>query len=406
MAHGTSLPRPFPDYDVRFVAHQFSLSDEHEEFRAAARRFAEKEVAPHAAEADEREQYPWPSFEAYRDSGLVRSIYPSEHGGDGGGSLVYALLVEEVARVCASSSLFVLISRLAMTPVVEHGSDVLRAKYLPRVASGESQASYCLSEAQAGSDVASMTTRAVRDGDTYVLNGRKMWITNAGVSDLYTVFAKTDPSAGHRGISAFVVERDFDGFSIGKLEHKMGVRGSPTGELILDDVRVPAENLIGEENRAFGYAMAALDKSRPIVAAQAVGIAQGAVDVASRYVLDRRQFDHPIADFQGLQFMLADMATQLEAARLLVYQACSRIDAGAPGVSRASAMAKLFAGDTAMRVTTDAVQLLGGAGYTRDFPVERMMRDAKITQIYEGSNQIQRVVIARRLLEEVAPDRS
>jgi alkylation response protein AidB-like acyl-CoA dehydrogenase len=380
------------------MSYQFALAEEHEEFRAAVRRFAEKEVAPNAAEADEKAEYPWRSFEAYRDSGLVRSIYPTEYGGDGGGSLVYALLIEELARVCASSSLFALISRLAMTPVLEHGTEELRRKYLPRIASGESQASYCLSEPQAGSDVASMNTRAVRDGDDYVLNGRKVWITNAGVSDVYTVFAKTDPAAGHRGISAFVVERDFPGFSIGKLEHKMGVRGSPTGEVVLDDVRVPAENLIGEEGRAFSYAMAALDRSRPIVGAQAVGIAQGALEVAGRYTLERRQFDQRIADLQGIQFMLADMATQLEAARLLVYQACARIDAGAPGVTRASAMAKLFAGDMAMRVTTDAVQLLGGAGYTKDFPVERMMRDAKITQIYEGTNQIQRIVIAKRLL--------
>jgi len=384
------------------MGYQFSLTEEHEEFRASVRRFAEKEIAPHAAEADHKAEFPWPSFHAYRDSGLVRSIYPAEYGGDGGGSLVYALLIEEIARVCASSSLFALISRLAMTPVIEHGSEELRAKYVPFVASGEWQASYCLSEPQAGSDVAAMITRAERDGDDYVLRGRKSWITNAGVSDVYTVFAKTEPGPGHRGMSAFVVERGFPGFSIGKLEHKMGVRGSPTGDVVLDDVRVPRENLIGEEGRAFSYAMGALDRSRPIVGAQAVGIAQGALEVGGRYTLDRRQFDQRIADLQGVQFMLADMATQLEAARLLVYQACSRIDAGAPGVTRASAMAKLFAGDTAMRVTTDAVQLLGGAGYTRDFPVERMMRDAKITQIYEGTNQIQRVVVARRLIEELA----
>jgi alkylation response protein AidB-like acyl-CoA dehydrogenase len=384
------------------MGYQFSLTEEHEEFRASVRRFAEKEIAPHAAEADDKAEFPWPSFHAYRDSGLVRSIYPAEYGGDGGGSLVYALLIEEIARVCASSSLFALISRLAMTPVIEHGSEELRAKYVPFVASGEWQASYCLSEPQAGSDVAAMITRAERDGDDYVLRGRKSWITNAGVSDVYTVFAKTEPGPGHRGMSAFVVERGFPGFSIGKLEHKMGVRGSPTGDVVLDDVRVPRENLIGEEGRAFSYAMGALDRSRPIVGAQAVGIAQGALEVGGRYTLDRRQFDQRIADLQGVQFMLADMATQLEAARLLVYEACSRIDAGAPGVTRASAMAKLFAGDTAMRVTTDAVQLLGGAGYTRDFPVERMMRDAKITQIYEGTNQIQRVVVARRLIEELA----
>jgi alkylation response protein AidB-like acyl-CoA dehydrogenase len=379
----------------------FALSEEHEAFRVAVRRFAEKEIAPHAAEADEKEAYPQASFDAYRDSGFVRSIYPEEYGGDGGDTMTYALVVEEIARVCASSSLFALISRLGITALLLHGSDELKARYVPRIASGEWQASYCLSEPNAGSDVAAMSTRAVRDGDHYVLTGRKAWITNAGVSDLYTVFAKTDPAAGHRGISAFVVESGFPGFSVGKLEHKLGVRGSPTGEILLDDVPVPAPNLIGEEGRGFHYAMAALDRSRPIVGAQAVGIAQGALEVAGRYAAERRQFDQPVADFQGVQFMLADMATQLEAARLLVYAACARIDADGPGVARGSAMAKLFASDTAMRITTDAVQLLGGAGYTRDFPVERMMRDAKITQIYEGTNQVQRIVIARRLLEEL-----
>jgi alkylation response protein AidB-like acyl-CoA dehydrogenase len=269
------------------------------------------------------------------------------------------------------------------------------------VASGEAQASYCLSESEAGSDVASMKTRAVRDGDNYILTGRKMWITNAGVSDFYTVFAKTDPTAGHRGISAFVVEKVWDGFSIGKLEHKLGVRGSPTGEVILDDVVVPADNMIGEENQGFYYAMGTLDRSRPTIGAQAVGIAQGALDFASRYVTERRQFEHRVADFQGIQFMLADMAMQVEAARLLVYRACALSDTDEPGITKAGAMAKCFAADVAMKVTTDAVQLLGGAGYTKEFPVERMMRDAKITQIYEGTNQIQRVVIARRLLDDI-----
>jgi alkylation response protein AidB-like acyl-CoA dehydrogenase len=247
-----------------------------------------------------------------------------------------------------------------------------------------------------------MKTRAVRDGDHYVLNGRKLWITNAGVSDFYTVFATTDPDQRSRGLSAFVVEKDTPGFSVGKLESKMGVRGSPTGELLLDDAIVPAERLIGDEGAAFGYAMQALDGSRPIVGAQAVGIAQGALDVAARYATERAQFGSKIADFQGVQFMLADMATRVEAARLLVYRACSMLDEGTPGVASASAMAKLFASDTAMAVTTDAVQVLGGAGYTSDYPVERMMRDAKVTQIYEGTNQIQRIVIARRLLESAA----
>jgi alkylation response protein AidB-like acyl-CoA dehydrogenase len=276
----------------------------------------------------------------------------------------------------------------------------MQKRYVPRVASGELQASYCLSEPDAGSDVASMSTRAVRDGDSYVLRGTKSWITNAGVSDLYVVFAKTDPDRGHRGISAFVVERDTPGLTIGDPENKMGMRGSPTCDVYLDDAVVPAVNLIGEENQGFVYAMGALDSSRPLIGAQALGIAQGALDAAVQYVTDRRQFGQRIADFQGVQFMLADMATQLEAARLLVYEACALFDAGDPQVSRMASMAKMFAADTAMRVTTDAVQLFGGAGFTRRYPAERMMRDAKVTQIYEGTNQVQRVVIARRLLEE------
>ncbi len=378
---------------------QFLLSEEHEALRAALRRFADEQIAPNAAEADERGEYPRRSFEAYRDSGFIRLPYPVEHGGDGGDLIAYALLVEEVARACASSSLFVLISRLACAPILAHGSPELVARVVPKVVTGEWQGSYCLSEAQAGSDVASMRTRAVRDGDHYVLNGTKMWITNAGISDFYTVFARTGDE-GSRGISAFVVERDRPGLSIGKLESKMGVRGSPTGEVVLDDCAVPAENLIGDEHAAFGYAMGALDGSRPIVGAQAVGIAQGALDAAAVYATERLQFGTRIADFQGIQFLLADMATRVDAARLLVYRACAMADAGAEGTSKAAAMAKMFASDAAMAVTTDAVQVLGGAGYTRDFPLERMMRDAKVTQIYEGTNQVQRIVIARRLLDE------
>jgi alkylation response protein AidB-like acyl-CoA dehydrogenase len=377
------------------------LSEEHEEFRGALRRFAEKEIAPHAAEADEREAYPRASMAALRDSGFVRALYPAEHGGDAGDLLTAALVIEEVARACGSSALTALVTRTGVTALMVHGTPELRERVLPPVVAGEQQASYCLSEPNAGSDAASMTTRAVRDGDQWVLNGRKAWITSAGVSHVYTVFAKTDPPAGSRSISAFVVEHDRPGLSIGKLEHKMGLRGSPTGEVVLEDVAVPAGSLVGEQGRGFHYALEALDRSRPIIAAQAIGLAQGALDVAGDYILERRQFDQRIADFQGIQFMLADMATQLEAARLLVYAACARVDAGAPGITKASSMAKLFATDTAMRVTTDAVQLLGGAGTTREFPVERMMRDVKITQIYEGTNQIQRVVIARKLLDEM-----
>jgi len=366
------------------------------------RRLAETHIAPNAAAADEHEEYPWKSWDAWRAAGFAGLPFPEEYGGQGGGILAHALAVEEVARVCASSSLFTFISKLGMTPVLDHGTEALKQKYVTRVASGECQASYCLSEADAGSDVSGMRTRAVRDGDSYVLTGRKMWITNAGVSDFYLVFAKTDPDAGHRGISCFVVEKAFPGFSVSKLEHKLGVRGSPTGEVTLDECVVPADNLVGEEGRGFHYAMGALDRSRPLVGAQALGIARGALELATRYVGERQQFGARLADFQGLQFMLADMATQVEAAALLVYRACSLLDAGLPGTGSASSMAKLFASDTAMRVTTDCVQLLGGVGYTKDLPAERFMRDAKITQIYEGTNQIQRVVIAKELLRSQA----
>jgi alkylation response protein AidB-like acyl-CoA dehydrogenase len=377
------------------------LTDEQHELRATFRRFAEQEIAPHAAEADERAEYPWKSFAAYRDLGFVRLAYPEAFGGDGADSVAFALLIEEVARVCGSSSLFVIISKLAMTPVLMFGSDDLKERYVPRIASGEFQASYCLSEPDAGSDVASMSTRATRDGDQYVLRGTKAWITNAGVSDAYVVFAKTDPERGHRGISAFVVERDTPGFSVGEPELKMGMRGSPTCEIYFDDARIPAANRIGDDDAGFGYAMGALDSSRPLIGAQALGLAQGALDAATQYVTERQQFGQRVADFQGVQFLLADMATQVEAARLLVYEACALLDAGDPRVSKIASMAKLFASDTAMRVTTDAVQLFGGAGYTRRYPVERMMRDAKVTQIYEGTNQVQRVVVARSILDEL-----
>jgi alkylation response protein AidB-like acyl-CoA dehydrogenase len=376
----------------------FVLPDEYVELRASLRRLAEDAIAPNAAAADENEEYPWKSWDAWRDAGFAGLAFPEEYGGQSGGILAHAIAVEEVARVCASSSLFTFISKLGMTPVLDHGSEALKQKYVTRVASGACQASYCLSEADAGSDVSGMRTRAVRDGDHYVLTGQKLWITNAGVSDFYTVFAKTDPEAGHRGISCFVVEKAFPGFSVSKLERKLGVRGSPTGEITLEECAVPAENLIGEEGRGFHYAMGALDRSRPLVGAQALGIARGALELATSYVKERKQFGSRLADFQGLQFMLADMATQVDAAELLVYRACSLLDAGLPGTGSASSMAKLFASDTAMRVTTDCVQLLGGVGYTKDLPAERFLRDAKITQIYEGTNQVQRIVISKHLL--------
>lgn len=380
-------------------AQTINLSDEQNAFRKSLRRFCEDRIAPGAAEIDRLGEYSWDNFNACVEMGLTGLGIPEAYGGSGADHVTQAIMAEELARVCASSSLIVLISKLGMIPVIYWGSDDLRQCYLPKIASGLSQASYCLSEADAGSDVAAMKTRAVRDGDHYVLTGTKHWITNAGISDLYTVFAKTDPAAGHRGISAFVVERDW-GVKIAKLENKMGIKGSPTGEVIFDAVRVPVENRIGEEGEGFRIAMATLDRSRPTVGAQALGIGQGALDQGLAYMKQRHAFGKPIAEFQGLQFMVADMAMRLEAARGLVYRACATIDEGDPlgDLSSLGAMAKCFASDVAMEVTTNAVQLFGGNGYTKDFPVERMMRDAKITQIYEGTNQIQRVVIAKSLL--------
>ena len=376
----------------------FSLTDEQREFRTVMRQFCEDKIAPRAAEVDRNAEYPWDNFEAVKAMDLPALGLPEQYGGSGADHVTQAIMVEELSRVCASTSLIVLISKLGMIPVMNWGSEELKQQYLPRVASGELQCSYCLSEPDAGSDVASMKTRAVRDGDDYILSGTKYWITNAGISDTYTVFAKTDPDGGHRGMSCFLVEQGWDGFRIGKLEEKLGVRGSPTGEVILDDVRVPASHRIGEEGQGFYVAMATLDRSRPTIGAQAVGIAQGALDYAIGYMKQRQQFGKPIAEFQGLQFMVADMAMKIEAARGLVYRACAMVDTGDPELTMAGAMAKCVASDAAMAVTTDAVQLLGGYGYTKEFPVERYMRDAKITQIYEGTNQVQRVVISKRLL--------
>jgi alkylation response protein AidB-like acyl-CoA dehydrogenase len=375
----------------------YVLSDEQEEFRAAVRSMCEAKLTARAAESDEKAEYPWYAHEAFTNMGLMGLAFPEEYGGSAADHVTWAICIEEVSRVDAGASLIPLISDLGMTPVIRYGSDELKSRVLPPICEGRSQASYCLSESEAGSDVASMKTKAVRDGDEWILNGRKQWITNAGISDYYTVFAKTDPSAAHRGISAFVVEKDTPGFSIGKLEHKLGIRCSPTGEIIMEDVRIPQENMIGEEGKGFYYAMGTFDWSRPVIGAQAVGIAQGALDYAVGYMKDRTTFGSPLTTYQGLQFMVADMDTEIEAARGLVYRAMAQIDAGKTDTKLSSA-AKCFAGDVAMKVTTDAVQLLGGYGYTKDFPVERMFRDAKITQIYEGTNQIQRMVIARKVL--------
>jgi len=383
------------------VVQPISLTEEQRAFRAAIRQLAEERFAPRAAEVDATGEFPWDNFKECVAMDLPGMSIPEAYGGSGADHVTQAIMVEELARVCASTSLMMGVNGLAMTPIVNWASEEIKARYLPRVASGESQGSYCLSEADAGSDVAAMTTRAVRDGDSWVLNGRKQWITNAGISDIYVVFAKTDPAGGAHGISCFLVEKAM-GLQIGKLERKLGIHGSPTGEVILDEVRVPAANMIGEEGQGFTIAMHTLDRTRPAIAAQAVGIAQGAIDTARAYMKERKTFGRPIAEYQGLQFMLADMAMRTEAARTLTYRACSVIDEGDPDgeLNMLGAMAKCFASDTAMQVTTDAVQLLGGNGYTTDFPVERMMRDAKITQIYEGTNQIQRMVIARNLLRQ------
>lgn len=375
------------------------LSEELREFRQVIRKWAETDVGVYAADVDEHSRFPKEAWESYVANGWVAMQYPLEHGGEGSDAKACAILIEEMARVCASSSLMAIISKLGMTPVIRYGSEELKARYLPRIASGEVQASYCLSEPEAGSDIAAMKTVARREGDHYVLNGAKCWISNAAVSELYTVFAKTDPSAGRRGISCFVVERDF-GIEFGKFEHKLGMRGSPTGEVLLHDVSVPVENRVGEEGEGFQVALDTLDRSRPVIGAQAVGIATGALDYACQYMRQRKQFGSEIAEFQGLRFMVADMATQIEAARQLVYAAMDLIDAGDPHheLNMVGSMAKCFASDAAMEVTTNAVQLLGGYGYTTDFPVERFMRDAKLTQIYEGTNQIQRIVISRNVL--------
>ncbi len=375
------------------------LNEEQRELRAVVRKWAEARIAPYAADVDRNARFPAEMFKSFVDDGWVGLQYPSEYGGDGADSVSCAIFVEEIARVCASSSLVAMISKLGCIPLIHWGSEELKCKYIPMAASGQVQVSYCLSESSTGSDVASMKTRAIRDGDTYILSGTKHWITNAGVSDIYTVFAKTDPSAGSKGISCFVVERDW-GVKIGKLEDKLGVRGSPTGEVILDDVRVPAANRIGEEGQGFSIAMGTLNRSRPTIGAQAVGIAQGAIDAAVEYVKQREQFGRPIGDFQGVRFMLADMAMRNEAARSLVYRALELVDSGDTygELPTMGAMAKCVASDTAMSITVDALQLFGGYGYTKDFPVERYLRDAKITQIYEGTNQIQRVVISKQLL--------
>jgi alkylation response protein AidB-like acyl-CoA dehydrogenase len=377
---------------------QYALTEEQRDFRDTIRQIVADRVAPRAAEIDATAEYPWDIRKLFAEHDLLGLPFEEEHGGTGTGTLTFHVAVEEVARACASSALILMIQDLGTLPIKLFGSPELKQRFLPRCASGEWSPAFALSEPEAGSDPGGMITRAVRDGDEWVVTGTKNWITNLGVADFYVVFAKTDPSAPRaQGISAFVVEADRPGFSVGKLEHKLGIKGSPTGQPIFDDVRIPAGNLVGEEGKGMRVALGTLDHSRLGVAAQAVGIAQGATDHAAAYARERRQFGQPIGGFQGIQFKLADMETRTAAARELLYRACAKADRHEPDAGKYSAMAKLFASDTAMAVTVEAVQVLGGYGYVTEYPVERYMRDAKITQIYEGTNEIQRLVIARTL---------
>ena len=376
------------------------LTDEQREIRHLVRTLARERIAPRAAEIDESAEFPWDMVELMREHELFGLAFDEEHGGSAAGSLTLLVAVEEVSRACATTGLVLAVQELSSLALRLAGTDEQKSRYLPRLASGEWIAAYALTEAGSGSDSASMRTQAKRDGEEYVLNGSKRFITNAGVAGLYTVFAKTDPDGGHAGISCFVVEADAPGFEVGRIEPKMGIKGSTTGELFFNDCRVPAGNLVGEEGEGFKIAMRILDRSRPGIAAQALGIAQGATDYALEYAKSRETMGEPIAEHQLVAGKLADMETRCEAARGLLYKAGLMMDEDAPGLTKVSAMAKLFCSDTAMDVTTNAVQILGGYGYIKEYPVERMMRDAKITQIYEGTNEIQRLVIAREMVRE------
>jgi alkylation response protein AidB-like acyl-CoA dehydrogenase len=375
------------------------LSDEQRMIRDTVREMAQEKIAPRSREVDESAEYPRDWVDLIRDLGLFGIPFKPEYGGMSGSALTLAVAIEELSKVDATAGLILAVQSLAGYPFNIAGSEEQKQKWIPLLARGEKLAAYALTEAGSGSDAAAMKTRAVKNGDGYVLNGSKMFITHGNVADVIVVFAVTDPSQGSRGTSAFIVERDYKGFSSTPIKEKLGIRGSDTAELLFEDMEVPAENLLGQEGEGFKIALKVLDRSRPGIGAQALGIATGALEYAIKYAKERQQFGQAIADFQGIQWMLADMATQVEASRNLVYQASAMIDEGHPNVTKFAAMAKLFASDTAMRVTTDAVQILGGYGYIKEYPVERMMRDAKITQIYEGTNQIQRVVIARHLLK-------
>ncbi len=380
------------------LADIYTVPQEHLDFRETIRQIAQERIAPRAAEIDERAEYPHDLRRLLAEQDILGLPFEEQHGGTGTGTLMLNMAVEEIAKADASTALILMVQELGTLPIKLHGSEELRARFLPRCATGEWSPAFALSEAEAGSDPGGMITHARQEGDEWVINGSKAWISNAGIADFYCVFAVTDREAGHsHGITAFVVEAERPGFSVGKLEHKLGIRASPTGTLAFEDVRVPAANVIGTVNEGFKVAMSTLDRSRLGVAAQALGIAQGATDHAAAYARERRQFGRSINEFQAIQFKLADMETSCAAARELLYQACARVDREDPELGKYSAMAKLFCSDTAMAVTVEAVQILGGYGFVKEYPVERMMRDAKITQIYEGTNEIQRLVIARTM---------
>jgi alkylation response protein AidB-like acyl-CoA dehydrogenase len=375
----------------------FEFSEEQIAIRDTIRELVEDRVAPRAAEIDEKAEYPKDIEKLFADNGILGIPFPEQYGGISGSSVTICMGIEEIAKACATSSLILAVQALGSYPILVAGTEEHKTRLCPPLASGEKVAAYALSETGSGSDAAAMKTRAKRHGNEYVLNGTKQFITAGSVAGTLVVFAQTEPD-DHHGISAFVLERETSPWQASKLEHKLGIRGSPTAQLVFEDVKVPVANRLGDEGAGFKLALAVLDRSRPGIGAQALGIAEGAFAYALQYVKERQQFGQVIASFQGIQFMLADIATQIEATRHLVYRAATKVDAKAPDLTKIAAMAKLFASDMAMKVTTDCVQLLGGYGYISDYPVERMMRDAKITQIYEGTNQIQRVVIARSLL--------
>ena len=373
----------------------YDLPQEHKDFRDTIRQIVEEKVRPRAAEIDATREYPHDIRKLYAEQDILALPFDAQYGGTGTGTLMLQIAVEEIAKACASSALILMVQELGTLPIALFGSDELKDRLLPRCATGEWSPAFALSEPEAGSDAASMRTTAVRDGDEWVINGSKNWITNSGIADFYVVFAVTDRE--NRRLSAFVVEADREGFSVGKLEHKLGIKGSPTGSPTFEDVRVPAANLVGTEGKGLSVALGTLERTRLGAAAQAVGIAQGATDYANAYAKERIAFGKPINELQAIQFKLADMETRTAAARELLYKACAMADRNEPGLGKHTSMAKLFASDTAMWVTVEAIQVLGGYGYVTEYPVERMMRDAKITQIYEGTNEIQRVVISRAM---------